>query len=208
MIGRCMFTLVAVALACGPLAPAETTGEPESTSSSTAAPESTSTATTSTTGATTGAPVTTGEPATTDPTSTPTTTAATTTTTTTDASSTGPPADSGVCIADPAAGICSESCDHWIDCCRCGDHTIAITDPQECRIALGIVADHCPWGAWNLRLDGQFMDQGSDCDEPDAQWTQSVQDGDRVIDLCGDTCAGYLDGKFAEMQIEVFCEVA
>jgi hypothetical protein len=201
-----MFMTVALALACGPGAPGETTAEPESTSGSTTAPEPTAT------GTTTDAPVTTGEPATTDATTTATTTTATTgattTAATTDASSTGPPADSGQCVVDPAAGICSESCDLWSDCCKCDGQTIAITDPQDCSIAAGIVTSLCPWWIDSVRLDGQNLAQGNLCDEPGAQWTRSEIAGDIVITLCGDTCAAYLDGKFAELKLGIFCEAA
>ena len=178
---------LAAILACGPGAPDDTTS---------------ATDTTSTTGTTTGDATTTTGALTTSGTST------TGSTSTTDVEpSTGPgTTEAGVCVVDPATDTCTDACSLYIDCCKCVGQTRPIVDPQECTIAAGIVTAACFWGVLGLRLDGQGLEQRDSCADLDAQWTQTQQGGDIVLELCGDTCAAYLDGKFAELKIEMFCE--
>lgn len=186
---------LAVSLACGPIAPSDTdTGATTSAQTSTAAPTTsgaTDPTTTSTTHAgstgadpssgSTGAPGSTGE-ATTEP---------------------------GVCIADPATDTCTEACDFWSDCCRCDGQTIAIDSPTECTLPAGIVTAVCPWSINAVSLDGQHLDGGwQDGCGPDAQWVQYEQNGDLIVELCGDTCTAYLAGAYKALEIHMFCEAA
>ncbi len=209
---RTQAVVLAAALACGPVAPAEMTAagvSASTTGSSTAAD------------AGTGPGPTAGEPTTTAPDTLASSDTSTgrTTSTGSDTAGTDPSTGSGtstgaattdpvVCIADPAAGICTEGCNHLADCCRCEGRTLAITEPSECKIAAGIVTAFCPWSIDGIRLDGEPQSESSDCADAEAIWMQSPVDGDIVIELCGDTCAAYLDGKFAELRIDMFCHVS
>lgn len=215
MKGRCSdlrggSALLAVALACGPVAPGETTGSGGSSSTDATATSSG----TATGGPSTGSGAATGEPATggavtgTDTAMTETGAMTTDTATTGAASSSGGFDDTGVCIADPAKGICSESCDYWNDCCQCEGKTLTPMGATECTIAMGIVTARCPWSLWGVRLDGKSLDPLFACSGMEPGWTSYPQDGDIVVELCGDTCAAYLAGAFATLELEMFCEVA
>ena len=109
---------------------------------------------------------------------------------------------------DPQAGICSDSCRYWNDCCQCEGKQLTPMGATECTIAMGIVTAVCPWWVWNVHWDGEPLQQLDACDESEPGWTQHPEDGDIVVTLCGDTCAAYLQGTFAELDLDMFCEVA
>lgn len=192
--------LLACALACGPGSP---DGDP---TSSTATPGSTGTPTATTTS--TGTP-TTGAPATTAAPDDTTTTAAATTTglddTTTQAATTETTA--GPCVIDPPNDICSAACE-FEDCCKCNTHAL----PREpgavdCQIAVGVVVAKCGWQLESVWLDGQAL-VPFDCDGDGSGWHQSVQDGDIILELCGDACATYLSGEYRTLETYIYCEAA
>lgn len=112
-------------------------------------------------------------------------------------SSTGP-GDGGVCVADPASGTCTESCDWWKDCCQCDGKRISPDDELSCTVAMGIVVDECPWDVWAVFWDGEAIDG----------WAQDVQGGDIVVEFIGDACTALLAGEFTEIEIGMFCEAA
>ncbi|MFY0538984.1 hypothetical protein [Nannocystis pusilla] len=116
----------------------------------------------------------------------------------------------GECVVDPAQGLCSEGCDAIEDCCKCNRPTPLPTDVGGCAIPSGIVATLCPWSIDEVRLDGEPLAEGeSECGEPPGMWVQYEQNGDRIVELCGEACATYLSGSFAELVMEVaFCEAA
>jgi len=200
-------------VACGPGAPEETTGSAGTTTStatgSSSAPDGASTGSTATTdnpttgGPPTGAPTTGADPTTTDASAT-----TSTSTTTPESSSIGGVNDTGVCMVDPKEGICSDSCDDWLDCCQCAGKTVTPMGATECTIAMGIVTAVCPWSVWNVYWDGEFLQQLFTCDGSEPGWTQRPEDGDIVVELCGDSCAAYMQGSFGELHLDVFCEAA
>ena len=196
--------LFAAAVACGPGAPEETTGPAGTTSTtgtSTTTGASTTTPEPTTASATTADPTTGTHVATTDA-------STSTSTSTTDSSSSGDIDDTGVCMVDPKAGICSDSCDDWNDCCQCEGKKLTPMGATECTIAMGIVTAVCPWWVWNVRWDGEPLQQLDACGGSEPGWTQHPEDGDIIVTLCGDTCAAYLQGSFAELDLDMFCEVA
>jgi hypothetical protein len=190
---------LAAILACGPGAPDETTaaGDSTSTTGATSTTSTTSGDATTTTGLGTTAASTTGVLTTGDITTGDGSTA--------DVDPSTSTTEPGVCVADPAAGVCTDACT-LDECCLCSGKTLAIRAPTSCTIAAGIVTAFCPWSPEGLRLDGEWLMEGWSCDDPGVQWTQMPQDGDIVLVLCGDTCAAYLEGKFTELKIDMFCE--
>jgi hypothetical protein len=168
-----LLPLLCLALACGPKNPDAETGDPGSTGLTTA-----TTATTENDLTSTGEVVTTsGELSTsTGPASTQTGVGDTSTGTT----------SPGVCVVDPAQGLCSDACDFFADCCGCDD-TVLVLDPRapSCVLPLGVVADECPWQPGGLKADDQFIPQLSECGEDGAVdgWTLEIHDGDQWIEL-------------------------
>lgn len=203
--------LLAALLACGPKSPDGAGTESTGAASETGSRETTSTSSTSTTTTTTGTtsdvaittsgvdPLTgTGSPP--NPTMSDETTGETTGTTAV-----------GPCVADPAAGICSEGCDASSDCCRCGGHEF-FPDPMasECVLAMGIVTATCPWDVDNVYLDDQELPrrESFECAAAESGWYQEPLNGDIVIHLCGQSCADYLAGNFELLRGGMFCEAA
>lgn len=202
--------LFAAMMACGPEAPGNTTGEGGTTATATA----TATSGPATDGSSTRSSVTMDAP-TTDapPTGEPLTTTDTATSTTTEPATTGEHSsssginDTGVCMVDPAAGLCSDSCRQWTDCCQCDGKLVTPTGATECTIAMGIVTAVCPWSVWDVFMDGEPQNHHDACDGAKDGWAQHV-DSDVTVELCGDTCTAYLQGSFAELKLDMFCEAA
>lgn len=189
--------IAALTLACGPKEPDDTT------TGTTSETTSASTSTTSTTTTSTGAPATTSGD---DPI--PGTTTSATTSASTEATAT---TELGPCVVDPANDICSAACDESADCCKCNGQTF-LPDPmaQSCTLAMGIVTAFCHWGVDNLWMDREWLpvNEPDQCDAATSGWTQFGQNGDIVIELCGQTCTDYLAGKFEMLQAGMFCESA
>ncbi|MCY1009727.1 hypothetical protein OV079_30015 [Nannocystis pusilla] len=181
-------------LACGPSTPGGSTG-------STGASTSASSGGTTSSGTSSGDPVTTAGGTVITPTG-----EATGTTSSTGDATTAV----GECVVDPAHDLCSEGCDAIEDCCKCNRPTPLPPDVGGCAIPSGIVATLCPWSIDEVRLDGEPLAEGeSECGEPPGMWVQYEQNGDRIVKLCGEACATYLSGSFAELVMEVaFCEAA
>ncbi|MBZ5708732.1 hypothetical protein [Nannocystis pusilla] len=199
---RWWFVAVTLGLACGPAAPGDTTG---STGSATTGGSATAEVTS-------GASATsTGEATTTSPTSAATADAGATAEVTGTAgasASTGEASTTGECAIDFAQGLCSAACDVFEDCCKCSGQTLLPGATESCAIETGIVDDLC-WSVFRLRFDGMPLVEGGDpCGEPDVQWVQYGQDGQRIVELCGEACAAYLAGAFGELTLEMFCEAA
>lgn len=192
--------LAALLLACGPRSPdsADTgsTGAGSETGSreTTTATTTTTPVTTTTTATTTGVITTTGV----DP------------ITGTDAGTTGTTAV-GPCVADPASGTCTDGCDWWLECCKCNGQEF-FPDPRasECTLAMGIVAGACPWRVDNVYWDFDWLPalDAEQCPAAQTGWHQFEQDGDIIIQLCGQSCTDYLAGKFTMIKGGMFCEVA
>jgi hypothetical protein len=182
-----------LALACGPSTPGDSTGSTgadTSTAGTTSSGTSLGQPTTTTGGTGTGGPDATGAATGTSPTS-----------------STGD-ATTGECVVDPAQGLCSEGCDRFVDCCKCNGTTALPGDLGTCVLPTGIVAAQCPSWITSVESDGAPLAEGGDCGEPDAMWVQYEQNGERIVELCGDACTTYLEGSLGELVMRVFCEAA
>ncbi|MCY0986873.1 hypothetical protein OV203_07055 [Nannocystis sp. ILAH1] len=184
------------ALACGPSTPGDSTG---STGASTSSADATSSGTgperpsTTTGGMVTTGPDTTGEPTGTSPTS-----------STGDATTAA-----GECVVDPAQDLCSEGCDRFVDCCKCNGATALPKDLGTCVLPTGIVAALCSSWIMAVLLDEvPLAEGGAACGEPEVMWVQYEQNGEPIVELCGDACTAYLDGSFSELVMQVFCEAA
>ncbi len=108
----------------------------------------------------------------------------------------------GPCVVDPANGICSEACDFWTDCCKC-DGQILLPDPlaSNCTLAMGIVRSECPWSVNDMVWDGKELSGLENCAGAVSGWTQFEQDGDIIVELCGQTCTDYLAGEFRTLEV-------
>jgi hypothetical protein len=180
---------LSAALACGPSTPGDSTG---STGASTSSAEATSSGTGPEQPSTTTGPDTTGAP-----------TGASPTSSTGDATTAA-----GECVVDPAQNLCSESCDRFVDCCKCNGTTALPKDLETCVLPTGIVAALCSSWIMAVRLDEAPLAEGGDCGEPEAMWVQYEQNGQPIVELCGDACTAYLEGSFRELSMQVFCEAA
>lgn len=195
-------SLAALLLACGPESPDSAVTDSTGAASGTGSPETTTTTATTTTTTTGGAVTTsgvdplTGTGAPPDPTMSEETTG-----------TTAP----GPCVADPASGTCTDSCDHWLDCCKCNGQEF-FPDPMasDCTLAMGIVTAACPWSVWDLRWDGEWVPEVApdQCAVTESGWYQEGLDGDLIIRLCGQACTDYLAGEFTMIKGDMFCEVA
>ena len=202
--------LAALLLACGPKSPDSAGTESTGAASETGSRETTSTSSTSTTTTTettsdvatttSGVDPLTGTGSPPNPTMSDETTGTTTGTTAV-----------GPCVADPAAGLCTEGCDAWNDCCQC-DGQEFFPDPMasECVLAMGIVTATCPWNVDNVYLDDEPLPglNPEQCAAAESGWYQEPLNGDIVIHLCGQSCADYLAGNFKLLRGGMYCEAA
>lgn len=193
--------LLGCLIACGPGSPDASTGG--STGGSTGASGPTGTSEPTTGAATTGGGASSSTAAESS-----TSTGTGEVTTAASATDSGGTTELGPCVVDPAQDVCSAACDFPNDCCQCEAQKLA-PDPGavDCKIAAGIVTAVCPWSITSVRIDGAWVEQDV-CEGPGSGWTQTPENGDIVVELCGDACTTYLAGDFAELEIYVFCEVA
>ena len=121
---------------------------------------------------------------------------------------TGGMTEAGACVFEAGADVCPQPCTHR-ECCLCEvGRQVTPADATGCTIAVGVVAEVCVFPVTGVRRDGQSLALGQSCDEAGAMWAQTVQDGDMIVELCGEACTTHLDGDFTELAIEMACEGA